>query len=108
MGKRGRFVIAVAAVVAVGALAACGSGGVDTGGGGGGGGGGSTSLSMVDNAFEPADLTVSSGATVEVSNDGQAPHNITIEGTDIDEDVESGASTSITVDAEPGEYTMFC
>jgi plastocyanin len=105
MGKRGWIPLAVAAVFAVGALAACG-GGDETGGSGGGGG--STSLSMVDSAFEPADLTVSSGATVDVSNDGQAPHNVTIEGTDVDEDVEPGAGTSITIDAEPGEYTMFC
>jgi plastocyanin len=86
-------------------LAACG-GGEDTGGEGGGGS--ATSLSMVDNAFEPADLTVAAGADLEVSNDGEALHNITIEGTEIDEDVEAGQNTSITVDAEPGEYTMFC
>jgi plastocyanin len=82
------------------ALAAC--------GGGEGGGAGGTGLSMEDNVFQPADLTVSAGDTVEVSNDGQAEHNITIEGTDVDEDVAPGDSTSITVDADPGEYTMFC
>lgn len=82
------------------ALAACGG---DEGGGAGG-----TGLSMEDNAFQPVDLTVSAGDTVEVSNDGQAEHNITIEGTDVDEDVAPGDSTSITVDADPGEYTMFC
>jgi plastocyanin len=104
-----RHVSRIAVLIATAlTLAACG-GGEDTGGGGGGGGGGSaTSLSMVDNAFEPADLTVAAGADLEVSNDGEALHNITIEGTDIDEDVEAGQSSSITVDAEPGEYTMFC
>jgi plastocyanin len=93
--------IALAVVTAL-TLAACGG---DEGGGGGGGG---TGLSMVDNAFQPADLTVSAGGTVEVSNDGQAEHNITIEGTDVDEDVAPGDSTSITVAAEPGDYVMFC
>jgi plastocyanin len=86
-------------------LAACGG---DDGGGGGGGGEAAGTLSMVDNAFEPADLTVAAGSSLDVSNDGQAPHNITIEGTDVDEDVDPGQSTSITVDAEAGEYTMFC
>ena len=93
----------ILAVIAALTLAACGG---DEGGEGGGGGG--TGLSMVDNAFQPADLTVTAGDTVEVSNDGQAEHNITIEGTDIAEDVDPGDSTSITVDAERGDYTMFC
>jgi plastocyanin len=82
-------------------LAACGGGG-DTGDGGGGG------LTMVDNAFEPQTLTVSSGSSVEVTNDGQALHNITIQEADIDEDVEAGQSTTITVELDPGEYEMIC
>lgn len=94
----------ILAVIAALTLAACGG----NEGGGGGGGGEETGLSMVDNAFQPADLTLSAGDTVDVSNDGQAEHNITIEGTDVDEDVDPGGSTSITVDADPGEYTMFC
>ena len=105
--KKGMLVATV--VAAALALAAC--------GGGDEGGGAATdtseeaataSLSMVDNAFEPADFSVTSGATVEVSNDGQAPHNITVEGAGIDEDVEAGQSTSVTFDLEPGDYTMFC
>jgi plastocyanin len=98
---------AAVAVVAALTLAACnGGGGGDAGGGGGGGG--ATSLSLVDNSFEPADLTVSSGDTVEVSNDGQNPHTVTIEEAGIDEEVQPGQSTSITIDAGAGEYTMIC
>jgi plastocyanin len=97
------------AVMAALTLAACNGGGETTGGGGGGvGGGGATSLSLVDNEFEPADLTVSSGATVEVSNDGENPHTVTIEEAGIDEEVEPGQSTTITIDAEAGDYTMIC
>jgi plastocyanin len=92
-----RFVGLLAATVA---LAACGGGGT-TGGGGGG-------LTMVDNAFQPDTLTVSSGDSVEVTNDGEALHNITIADADIDEDVEAGQSTTITVELDPGEYEMFC
>jgi plastocyanin len=90
-------------IAAAATLVACGGG--DDGGGGGGEG---TTLSMTDNAFSPTDVTVSSGGTVELSNDGGALHNLTIEGTDIDQDVDPGQSASITVDAEAGEYTMFC
>ena len=98
------------AVAAALVLAACGGG--EEGGNAGGEtsteGGGATTLSMVDNAFEPSTFSVASGATVEVTNDGEAPHNITIEGQGIDEDVNAGASTSVTFDLEPGDYTMFC
>lgn len=83
-------------------LAACG------GGSDGGEGGGSAPLSMTDNAFDPTTLTVSSGDSVELSNDGQALHNLTVEGADIDQDVQAGQSATVTMDLEPGEYTMFC
>jgi plastocyanin len=102
MVRIGLTAVAVAAALA---LAAC--GGEDAEGGGSEGGGAGT-LSMMDNEFDPASLTVIAGDSVEVSNDGANPHNITIEGTDIDEDVDPGQSTSVTIDADPGEYTMFC
>jgi plastocyanin len=100
MGRLLRFTGVVAMAVA---LAACGGG--DDGDGGGGGG---TTLSMTDNAFSPADLTVTSGTDLAVTNDGEALHNLTIEGTDVDQDVDPGGSSSITIDVDPGEYTMFC
>jgi plastocyanin len=100
----GHLTTSVGALGVAVVLAACGGGGD----GGDGGGGGGATLSMTDNAFSPADLTVSSGDTVELSNDGQAVHNLTIEGTDVDENVDPGSSSSLTVDAEPGDYTMFC
>jgi plastocyanin len=99
-----RIIRTTIAVAAAGALAACGGGGD----GDGGSGGGAATLSMTENAFAPADLTVSSGGSVEVTNDGQALHNLTIEGTEVDQDVEPGQSSAVTVEAEPGEYTMFC
>lgn len=96
-------------VLAAGILAACGGGG-DAGGQGGNGGeaGGGTAatLTMVDNEFQPADLTVSAGTELELVNDGQSIHNLTVEG--IDEDVEAGQSSSVTIDLEPGEYDMVC
>lgn len=88
-------------------LAACGGDG-NGGGGGGGNGGGTAALSTVDNAFQPASLTVTAGSDLEVTNDGQALHNLTIEGTDVAQDVESGATETVAIDAEAGDYTMFC
>jgi plastocyanin len=88
-------------------LGACGGGG-DTGGDGGGGGGGASSLTMVDNAFEPADLTVASGTELQLSNEGQAPHTFTVQGNGIDEEVEAGQSSSVTIDLEAGDYDFVC
>ena len=102
--RKGMLIPAV--LVTALALGAC--GGEETGGAGGAGTAAGTSLSMVDHAFDPASLTVASGATVDVSNDGEAPHNITVEGAGIDEDFDPGQSGSVTFDLEPGGYTMFC
>src|ERR687891_1558410 len=86
-------------------LAACGGNGNGAGDGGDGGGGAAT-LSMVDNAFQPTSLTVSAGAELQVTNDGQALHNLTIEGTDVNQDVEAGQSSTVSVDIDAGDYTM--
>ncbi len=101
-----RFVRMGLTLAVAGVLAACGGG--DDGGGGAGGetGGGATTLTMVDNEFQPADLTVTSGTELQLVNDGQAPHNLTVEG--IDQDVAAGQSSSVTIDLEPGEYHMVC
>ncbi|HEX2030967.1 MAG TPA: cupredoxin domain-containing protein [Actinomycetota bacterium] len=105
-----RFAHMGVALAAAGILAACGGGG-DAGGaqqrdGAETGGGAGTTLTMVDNAFEPAELTVSAGTEVELVNDGESIHNLTVDG--IDEDVEAGQSSSVTIDLEPGEYRMVC
>jgi plastocyanin len=72
------------------------------------GGGETATLSAIDNAFQPAALTVAAGAELEFTNEGQALHNLTIEGTDVNEDLEAGESTTIPLDIDAGEYTMFC
>jgi plastocyanin len=88
-------------------LAACGGG--DTGGEtGGGGGGGATTLTMVDNEFQPADLTVSAGTELELTNEGQAPHTFTVTDAGIDEQVEAGQGSSTTIDLEAGTYDFVC
>ncbi|HWC32904.1 MAG TPA: cupredoxin domain-containing protein, partial [Actinomycetota bacterium] len=108
MLKRGMVVAVVGASLL---LSACGGGdaGGDAGGetGGDTAGGGAT-LTMVDNAFEPADATFTSGEEIELVNDGEALHNLTVEGSGIDEDVEAGQSSTVAVDLDPGEYAMFC
>jgi plastocyanin len=83
-------------------LAACGGG--ETGGDGGE----ATTLTMEDNEFQPADLTVSAGTELELVNEGQAPHTFTVTDGDIDEQVEAGQSSSTTIDLEAGTYDFVC
>ena len=121
-----------ALVLAIAALAVAGCGGDDdeettaaetgtttaeapSGGGETGGGAAETvEISATDFAFEPADPTVQAGTvTVELTNDGQAPHNIEIEGpsgeAELEQDLAPGDSGSLEVDlSKPGTYEMYC
>jgi plastocyanin len=84
-----------------------------SGDGGGGGGGETVDVSLVDFAIEPPDPTVAAGTvTFAVTNDGQAPHNLEIEGNGVEEeleaDLQAGESGELTVDLEPGTYEYYC
>ena len=65
-------------------------------------------------AFDPEELTISAGTTVNFVNADSAAHTVT-EGTDgtavedpiIDEELEQSGSTSFTFD-EPGTYDITC
>lgn len=70
--------------------------------------GGANRLVMRDNVFEPTTLTVASGAQLELVNEGAAIHNLTIEGTDVDTDVNAGETQTVSVDVPAGEYEMVC
>lgn len=82
------------------------------------GGGAATSVSMDEFSFDPKDLSVTSGDTLEVTNDGAVAHNLTIEqGPDPTEKTKKLAGTStflggksedLTVDLEPGKYALVC
>ena len=104
-----RLAIALSVVALLGA--AC--GGDDEGGssenGGESSGGGSATLNAVDFAFDPTDLSVGAGGTIEFTNEDDAEHNITAEDAGIDEDVEAGGSTSVSLEGvEAGSYDFIC
>jgi len=68
-------------------------------------------VSMVELAFEPAELTIPSGAdvTVAITNDGVLPHDFVIDELEIHTDLlDGGGSTTVTINAEPGTYTYYC
>ena len=103
--KIARLTIGLALVATLGA--ACGGGG-ETGGETEGGAAAPGEVFMVDNAFEPAEITAAAGDSLTVENTGQAPHTFTVEGEEIDEEVEPGAETEVTIDLEAGEYPVVC
>jgi plastocyanin len=94
-------------------LAACGGGGDD----GGGADAPATSaaettsstttVTMLDNEYAPGDLVVEVGE-LELVNEGEAPHTFTVEGEDIDVEVEAGSTGTASIELEPGTYTVFC
>jgi plastocyanin len=81
--------------------------------GGGGGGGETVDVSLTDFAIDPPNPSVAAGTvTFAVSNDGQAPHNLEVEGGGVEEalptDLSAGDSGELTVDLQPGTYEWYC
>jgi plastocyanin len=84
-----------------------------SGGGGGGGGGETVDVSLTDFAIDPPNPTVPAGTvTFAVANDGATVHNLEIEGTgveaELEPDLQAGDSGELTVDLQPGTYEYFC
>jgi plastocyanin len=107
--RKARIAIATAAT-SIALMTACGGGGdaaVGAGDGADGGTAAASTVTMRDNEFVPSDPTISAG-DVELVNEGQSPHTFTVEGEDVDVQVEAGQAATVTVDLEPGTYTLFC
>jgi plastocyanin len=107
--RRLLFVAALPLVLLVGA---CGSDD-DDGGGGDASGGQAVELVATEFAFDPADVTVEEAGetTFTVSNEGEFPHALEVEGNGIEEETDElapGESGSLTVELEPGEYVIYC
>ena len=90
------------------------SGGSGGSGGGGGGGGSAVEVSATEFKFDPSDPEVKKAGKVKftMTNDGQAPHAIEIEGPGGEfktDTVNGGETASVTADlSKPGTYTMYC
>ena len=75
-------------------------------------------VKMTDYAYNPSELTLSSGETIRVVNDGGIAHNLKIEkGPDGRKETQELAGTdtflpkdseSLTIDLPPGRYAMVC
>jgi plastocyanin len=77
-------------------------------GGGGGGGETTSSVTMVDNAFEPSEFTAG-GTTLTLTNDGQALHNFMLSDANIDQDVEAGSTADVDLSGlDAGTFDFEC
>jgi plastocyanin len=69
---------------------------------------GGEAVSIVDSAFEPAEIAVAPGTTITWTNEGTAPHTVTADGGLFDSGtLEPGDTFSYTFE-EPGEYPYYC
>ncbi|MGH2751099.1 MAG: cupredoxin domain-containing protein [Actinomycetota bacterium] len=110
----GKRILAALGVVAL-LGAACGvdepapGGASASGSGGDEGGGGSVTLTADDFSFAPGTVTVAAEDSIELSNEGEAPHNLQSKEAGLDADVEAGESVSIDLaDVEAGTYDFIC
>lgn len=95
----------VLSVAALG-LAACGGGGETASAN-------DVTLVATEFAYSPSTPSATAGeVTISMDNQGEAPHNLAIEGVNGDADivsqVEAGASDSGSVTLEAGTYTIYC
>jgi uncharacterized cupredoxin-like copper-binding protein len=111
---RTSLVVVLVAGLAVGALAACGSGG-DKGSGEGGGAAPKTiRIAETEFKLDPSTVTVDKPGTYtfHVVNQGGAVHALEIDGPGVEEqtaDIDPGGSADLTVEiSEPGEYELYC
>jgi len=66
------------------------------------------SVSMVDSAFRPANITVEVGETITWTNDGALLHTATADDGSFDTGIlDPGQSDSVTID-DPGSYPYYC
>jgi plastocyanin len=80
-----------------------------------GGAGQELELSAVESgefAFDTTELQAPSGSvTLTMENPSPVEHNISLEGSGVDEEGETvgqGGSSTVSADVQPGEYTFYC
>src|SRR5215218_3504454 len=60
--------------------------------------------------FEPSEATIpaNTDVTVNLPNEGAAPHNFSIDALGIDVDIAPGATEQVVINAPAGEYEFYC
>jgi plastocyanin len=73
-------------------------------------GGGEQTITMVDIAFQPTELTIpaNTDVTITLNNTGATAHNFSIDELGISVDVDPGQTGTTTINADAGTYTFYC
>ena len=67
-----------------------------------------TRVGLEDFQFDPSDFSVSAGTSLELDNEGEAPHTFTVQGESIDVQVAAGENGTATIDLPAGDYDVIC
>ena len=67
-----------------------------------------TRVALEDFRFDPSDFSVAAGTSLELDNEGEAPHTFTIQGEEIDVQVDADQNGTATIDLPPGDYEVIC
>jgi plastocyanin len=72
--------------------------------------GGTVNVSLKNLTYNPSSISGSVSGTMVVKNEDTTLHNVTIEGTPVDQDVQPGQTFTFTPPApfDPGTYNVFC
>jgi plastocyanin len=70
---------------------------------------GGTTVTATDFQFSPGELSVASGDSVTFNNAAEGtPHTFTVDGTDIDVQLDGGASDDVPIELDAGDYDFRC
>ena len=68
-----------------------------------------TTVELADFSYTPECAAVEAGSSIELRNVGQAPHTFTVNDTEIDVNVDAGASTTVDLAGiAAGTYEVVC
>lgn len=71
--------------------------------------GGAGAVTAVNFAFDPTELTAAAGDSIEFTNEDDTVHSFTIDKSDVDEDAQGGASTTVDLSSlDAGSYDFYC
>lgn len=73
-----------------------------------GGGSTSTTLTMQNIAFSPTSLSVATGSTIDLDNKDSVEHTFTVDGQDVDVDIQPSSTATATIDLAAGSYDFHC
>lgn len=95
--RRWWAVLGLVSVLMLGAVACSSDNGTSSPPAGTTGGTADASITARDFEFDPPDVTIPSGGTIQIVNEGSTTHSFTMDDDSVTQDVEPGSSVTVTV-----------